>query len=136
MTKEYGTEEYGTEADLREIERVADAWAAAIVADDADAMAECMAEEWCMVAPTGIDGRDKLLSLVRSGTLSHSAMERVGPARVRVYGDTAVWSARVTNTAHYGGERYDADEWTTDVYVRRRGRWVCVLTQTTPAGSE
>jgi hypothetical protein len=52
---------------------------------------------------------------------------------VRVYEDTAVLTARVTNTAHHAGQRYDADEWTTDVFVRREGRWRCVLSQITAA---
>lgn len=68
-----------------------------------------------------------------SGELTHSAMDRAGEARVRVYGDTAVFTARVTNTAHYGGRQFDADEWTTDVFVKRDGRWVCVLSHITPA---
>jgi hypothetical protein len=41
----------------------------------------------------------------------------------------------VTNTTHYGGERFDADEWTTDVFVLRNGRWQCVLSQITPAAA-
>ncbi len=42
-------------------------------------------------------------------------------------------TARVTNTAHYGGDRFDADEWTTDVFVRRDDVWRCVLTHLTEA---
>jgi hypothetical protein len=53
--------------------------------------------------------------------------------RVRVYGDTALITGRVTNTAHFRGERYDADEWTTDVFVKRDGRWLCVLSHVTSA---
>jgi hypothetical protein len=60
-------------------------------------------------------------------------MARTTRPRVRVYGGTAVLTARVTNTAHYGGKRFDADEWTTDVFVLRDGRWRCVLSQITPA---
>jgi 6-phosphogluconolactonase (cycloisomerase 2 family) len=56
----------------------------------------------------------------------------VGEARVKVYGETAVFSARVVNTAHFGAQQFDADEWTTDVFVKRDGRWLCVLSQITP----
>ncbi|MFG1783270.1 DUF4440 domain-containing protein [Rhodococcus oryzae] len=51
----------------------------------------------------------------------------------RIYGDTAVFTARVTNTAHYAGQQFDADEWTSDLFVRRGGRWLCVLTHITAA---
>jgi hypothetical protein len=56
-----------------------------------------------------------------------------GEPRVKVYGDTAVLTARVTNTAHFGGQQFDADEWTTDVLVRRDGKWLCVLSHITAA---
>lgn len=54
-------------------------------------------------------------------------MDRVGEARIRLYGDTAVLTVRATNTAHYEGRRFDADEWTTEVFVRRNGQWLCVF---------
>ncbi|WP_237451143.1 nuclear transport factor 2 family protein [Rhodococcus rhodochrous] len=88
-----------------------------------------------MVSESGTEPGRRFLSLVASGELTHSAMDTVGEIRVRVYGDTAILTARVTNTAHFAGEQFDADEWTTDVLVRRGGKWRCVLTHTTPAGS-
>jgi ketosteroid isomerase-like protein len=59
--------------------------------------------------------------------------EMVGDARIKEYGETAVLSARIVNTAHFGGQQFDADEWTTDVFVRRNGGWLCVLSHITPA---
>ncbi|MFF8981882.1 nuclear transport factor 2 family protein [Streptomyces globisporus] len=110
-----------------------DDWAAAIVANDADRIGSFMADEWVIVSGSGIADREEFLGYVRSGALTHSAMEAVTPPRVRVYGDTATATARITNTAHYGGQRFDADEWTTDVFVRRDGHWRCVLSHITPA---
>ena len=81
-----------------------DAWADAIVANDADAIASYMDPEWVIVSETGVSSREDFLNLVRTGALTHSAMRRVGPSRVQVYGDTAVVTARVTNTAHYEGK--------------------------------
>jgi hypothetical protein len=79
------------------------------------------------------------LQLVRDGELTHSVFGRSGPARVKVYGDTAVVTAvvtaRVANTAHHGGTAYEADERTTDVLVRRDSRWRYVLSQITAAES-
>ena len=50
----------------------------------------------------------------------------------RVYGDVGLVVARVLNTAHFGGRAFDADEWTTDVLVRREQRWLCDHTHVTP----
>ncbi|MCD9899836.1 nuclear transport factor 2 family protein [Streptomyces sp. MT29] len=111
-----------------------DDWAAAIVANDAERIAAFMADEWVIVSESGITDRDTFLALVTSGDLTHSAMQAITPPRIRVHGDTAVVTARITNTAHYG-DRFDADEWTTDVFVRRDGHWRCVLSHITPAAS-
>lgn len=114
-----------------ELEAVEDEWARAIVSNDAARIAGFMADEWVMVSESGVTTREQFLSVVESGALTHSAMERVGDARVRTYGDTALLTARITNTAHYEGRRFDADEWVTDVFVYRGGRWLCVLSQIT-----
>jgi ketosteroid isomerase-like protein len=95
-----------------------------------------MAAEWVIVSESGLTTKDHFLSLVASGTLRHSAMAAVGRPRIRVYGDTAVLTGRVTNTAHHLGTRVDADEWTTDVFVRRDGRWQCVLSHITAASPD
>ncbi|MFF8933288.1 nuclear transport factor 2 family protein [Streptomyces paradoxus] len=120
-------------ADALRLARLAEGWAEAIVSDDPARIAALMADEWVIVSDSGIDTRERFLSLVESGALTHSAMDLRTEPRIRVYGDTAVVTARVTNTAHYQGERHDADEWTTDVFVRRQGRWLCVLSHITPA---
>ena len=110
-----------------------DDWAAAIVANDADRIARFMADDWVIVSESGISGRAQFLDLVASGALTHSAMDRMSDPRIETYGDTAVVTARVTNTAHFDGRRFDADEWTTDVLVRRNDRWLCVLSHITAA---
>ncbi|APU43364.1 nuclear transport factor 2 family protein [Streptomyces sp. TN58] len=110
---------------------VAEAWAAAIVSNDAARIASFMTDDWAIVSESGISSKDDFLAFVASGQLTHSAMDLVSRPRVRVHGDTAVFSARMTNTAHYGGRRFDADEWTSDVFVKRDGRWLCLLSHIT-----
>jgi uncharacterized protein (TIGR02246 family) len=118
--------------DTEKLVALADAWSEAIVSDDADRIAEYMTEDWVIVSWTGVTARDDFLAYVRSGALGHSRMEGVGERRVRVYGDTAVLTVRAVSTAQFGGEDIDADEWTTDVFVRRDGTWRCALTHITP----
>ena len=118
-------------SDDAELVAVEDEWALAIVSNDAARIAGFMADDWVMVSESGLTTKEQFLSVVESGALTHSAMDRVGDARVRAYGDTVLLTARMTNTAHYEGRRFDADEWVTDVFVRRGGRWLCVLSQIT-----
>lgn len=116
-----------------EIIATSEEWSRAIVSNDAERIGSFMAGDWVLVSGQGLTPREEFLALVRSGELTHSAMDRVTEPRVRLYGDTATLTARVTNTAHHAGEQFDADEWTTDVFARREGRWVCVLSHITPA---
>lgn len=123
------------EAVEAELLAVARSWAEAIVANDAARIAGFVTEDRALVSGTGVTPGARFLALVASGELTHSAMDVVDPTRVRVLGATAVLTARVTNTAHHLGRRFDADEWTTDVFVRRDGRWVCAHTRTTAVRS-
>lgn len=106
-------------------------WAEAMVANDAERIGSFMSDDWVIVSERGISTKKEFLSFVESGALTHSAFEMASEARVRHYGDTAVMSIRVTNTAHFGGQQFDADEWTSDVFVRRDGKWLCVLSHIT-----
>ncbi|WP_432055880.1 nuclear transport factor 2 family protein [Streptomyces sp. bgisy022] len=115
---------------------LAKGWADAIVSNDPERIGGFMADEWVIVSESGISDRRRFLSLVESGELTHSAMRGISRPRIRVYGDTAVLTARVTNTAHYKGRRFEADEWTTDVFVQRNGRWLCVLSHVTAASPD
>lgn len=121
-----------------EIVRLSDAWSKAIVENDARAIEKFIADDWVIVSKTGISEKHRFLELVASGELTHESMEAIaGTTRVRIYGDTAVLTARVKNTAHFGGQEFLADEWTTDVFAKIDGEWKCVLTHLTDAeGSE
>lgn len=121
------------EEDLKQLGRE---WAEAIRANDADRIGEYMAEDWVIVSDRGISTREQFLSFVRSGALTHSSFEMTDFARVRVYGDTAVMTVRVVNTAHFGGQQFDADEWTSDVFMKQDGRWLCVLSHITAVAKE
>ncbi|HMQ03650.1 MAG TPA: nuclear transport factor 2 family protein [Pyrinomonadaceae bacterium] len=119
-----------------EIFKLGSDWAHAMVANDADLIGSFMADDWLMVSERGVSDKEHFLGFIRSGKLTHSAFEMVGNARVLDLGDSAVMIARIMNTAHFEGTKFDADEWTTDVFVRRGGKWLCVLSHITPSISE
>ncbi|WP_327151275.1 nuclear transport factor 2 family protein [Nocardia sp. NBC_01329] len=118
----------------QEIRTLAENWIAAIVSNDATRIREFMSEDWVHVSDYGFVSAAHFLKAVGSGVLRHSAMSRIGDPRIQVYGDLAVYTARVTNTEFYHDERTDRDEWATDVYSRRGDSWICVLTQVTNSG--
>ncbi|WP_163507468.1 nuclear transport factor 2 family protein [Fodinicola acaciae] len=114
-------------------EAIEDDWNEAMVANDADRIAAFMTDDWALVTEHGITSAEQFLANIRSGTLRHLRMASTGRPRVAVYGDAAVFSVRVVSTASFAGQRFDADEWTTDVFVRRGDKWLCASTQLTPA---
>ncbi|MFG2017151.1 hypothetical protein [Actinomadura geliboluensis] len=74
-----------------------------------------------LVADAGEDliERDEILPYCSAGHLRQPATMRSSRSGTRVY----------------GGQRFDTDEWTTEVFVLRDGRWLCVLSHITAAAS-
>jgi ketosteroid isomerase-like protein len=121
-----------TEGDREEFAALLKAWSTGIVVDDADAIGRFVEPEWVLVGETGIHSREQFLEAVASGNLTHETMYHE-VHRVRIYGDVAVATLRVTNNGTYKGTPLEADEWSTDVFVLSGGAWRCVLTHLTPA---
>jgi ketosteroid isomerase-like protein len=113
---------------VEELIAVAHAWDRAMVENDAQAIGRYMADDWVIV---GSDGRvgDKagFLALVRSGALSHDAMES-SELDVRVYGETAIVLARGVSGGQFQGKPFHELERSSSVFVRVAGEWRCVLT--------
>ena len=120
----------------QELLAIAADWAAAMISNDATRIGSFMDDDWVIVSERGVSSKEHFLSFVESGALTHSAFDMVGEPRVKIYDDTAVITARVTNTAFFGGQRYDADEWTSDVFLRRDARWLCILSHITSVKQE
>jgi uncharacterized protein (TIGR02246 family) len=115
---------------------VAGEWAEAMIANDAERIGSFMADDWVIVSERGISPKEHFLSFVESGALTHSSFDMVGEPRIKIYGDTAVLTARVVNTAHFGGQQFDQDEFASDVFVKRDGRWLCVHSHITSVDQE
>jgi ketosteroid isomerase-like protein len=110
----------------------ADAWDAAIVRKDRDAIAANMADSFMQ---TGSDGRiaDKaaFLDAITADKLV-LAPYTVEDFRVRFYGDTALISGRTDMHGSWDGKPFRSNYRFTDTYVREAdGRWRVVNVQTT-----
>ena len=79
------------------------------------------------MSPSGITPKAELIGWIAIGRLAHHAMEPVGPPRVAILGDVAILTARKASSGTWDGASYTADEWISEVFVRRDGRWTCVL---------
>ncbi len=117
-----------------ELIRLEKDWAQAIVQNDAEAIGRFMADDWTIVGSDGnVSDKATFLRLVKSGTLTHDVME-ADDIKVRVYGDTAVITARGVSGGNYCGHAFREVERVSDVYVRQDGQWRCVLTHLSRIG--
>ena len=114
-----------------ELLKLESAFADAIIKNDLESIGRIVADDWIIVDPNGeIVDRTRFFEVIKSGALTHDIMESED-FRVRVYGDSAVVTAITSTTGKFMGEEFITRERATDVFVRREGRWQCVLTHLT-----
>ena len=111
-----------------ELIALAHAWDRAMVGNDADAIGRYMADDWIIIGSDGSIGEKAgFLALIASGALTHDVMTSED-LRVRVYGETAVVTARGVSGGRYQGRPFRETERSSSVFVRQGGQWRCVLT--------
>lgn len=116
------------EGELLKLEK---AFAEAIVRNDLESIGRLVADDWIIIGPDGeIVDRVRFFEVVKSGALTHEMMESED-FRVRVYGDGAVVTGVTRTKGKFMGQEFSTQERATDVFVKRDGRWQCVLTHLT-----
>ena len=111
--------------EIQIVKEVSAAWDQAMISNDAEAIGRFMADDWGIVSERGITTKKDFLAVVASGDLTHETFKGK-IISVCQYGDAAVLTGRVRNNGHYKGQPFSSDEWTTDVFVKRNGTWLCV----------
>lgn len=90
-----------------------------------------LAEDYVAISPLGqVTTKKEALSARRSGQLRYETID-VSDMVVRLYGDTAVVTARADVKGHQLGEDFSGPYRYTRVWVRRAGRWQTVSYQAT-----
>jgi ketosteroid isomerase-like protein len=118
----------GEEDELLKLEK---AFAEAIVKNDLEAIGRLVADDWIIIDSNGeIVDRTRFFEVIKSGALTHDTMESED-LRVRVYGESAVVTAITSAKGKFMGQEFITQERATDVFVKRDGRWQCVLTHLT-----
>ena len=116
------------EEELLKLEK---AFAAAIVKNDLEGIGRLVADDWIIVDPNGeIVDRTRFFEVIKSGALTHDVMESED-FRVRIYGESALVTAVTRTEGKFMGQEFTTQERATDVFVKRDGRWQCVLTHLT-----
>lgn len=113
------------QAELIEVVR---AWDKSMVANNSLAIGSYMTDDWIIIGSDGrVDGRERFLGLIASGDLKHDTMTSEDLI-IRVLGDSAIVVARGVSAGTFRGGRFQEQERSSNVFVRRDGRWLCALT--------
>src|SRR5215510_10885564 len=106
-------------------------FAETIVKNDLEGIGRLVTDDWIIIDPNGeIVDRARFFEVIKSGALTHDMMESED-FRIRVYGDNAVVTAITSTKGKFMGQEFSTRERATDVFVKRDGRWQCVLTHLT-----
>jgi len=98
---------------------------------DAEFPQRTLAEDYVAISPLGqVTTKQEALSARKSGQLRYDTID-VSDMVVRLYGDTAVVTARADVKGHQLGEDFSGPYRYTRVWVRRSGHWQTVSYQAT-----
>jgi hypothetical protein len=98
---------------------------------DAEFTRRTLADDYLAITPLGqVTTKDEAIAARKSGQLRYEAMN-VSDMVVRIYGDTAVVTARADVKGHQMGEDFSGPYRYTRIWVRRNGHWQTVSYQAT-----
>lgn len=98
---------------------------------DPDFSQKTLAEDYVAITPLGqVTTKQDTVSARKSGQLRYEAID-VTDMVVRLYGDTAIVTARADVKGHQLGEDFSGPYRYTRVWVRRAGHWQAVSYQAT-----
>ena len=98
---------------------------------DAEFTQRTLADDYVAITPLGqVTTKQEAISVRKSGQLRYEAVN-VTDMVVRIYGDTAIVTARADVKGHQLGEDFSGPYRYTRVWVRRGGHWQTVSYQAT-----
>ncbi len=101
----------------------------AVKRNDAATMARILADDFVLIAGNGtVHDREALLAEARSASVQYEQQDEL-EQQVRVWGDTAVVTARLWVKGTRQGQDFDRKLWFSDIYVRSADGWRYVLGQ-------
>ena len=113
------------------VRQLNDEWVKAVMRADGDTLDRIMADDFFFAYPLEGDDKAQFISDVTSGELKieHIAREQLS---VRVFGNTAVLTARDSATWLYHGRELSGQYKIMMIYTERNGRWQLCAIQACP----
>jgi ketosteroid isomerase-like protein len=108
-----------------------DEWVKALVRGDGETLGRIMAEDFFFAYPMEGDDKDQFIGDVVSGEIRVEYINRENVS-VRVWGDTAVLTARDSAKWYYKGRDFSGHYKIIHIYSYRDGKWQLVSVQACP----
>lgn len=128
-------EEPAREASKIEIEQqlreMNDEWVKALVRGDGATLDRIMADDFFFAYPMEGDDKEQFIGDVMSGVVKVEYLTR-GNVSVRIWGNTAVLTAKDSAKWYYQGRDFGGHYKVVDVYSQRNGLWQLVSVQACP----
>jgi len=117
--------------DMKAVADLDTVYQAAVKANDADTMAKILDPDFTLVIGTGaaFSTKDLLDSARNKDAIYEHQEEEAGTQRVRVWGDTAVVTAKLWLKGTRGGKPFERKLWFSDTYRRTPTGWRYVFGQ-------
>ncbi len=118
-----------SEDDIKAVAALNRKYQAAVKENDAATMETILADDFALVTGSGkVYTKADLLTEARSGRVRYERQDD-SQQTVRIWGDTAVITALLTETGSDDGRPFDYDVWFSDTYVRTPSGWRYVFGQ-------
>ena len=115
----------------QELRQMNDEWVKALVRGDGATLDRIMAEDFFFAYPMEGDNKGQFISDVTSGNVHVEFLNRENVS-VRVWGSTAVLTAKDSAKWSYSGRDFSGHYKIVHVYSQRNGRWQLVSVQACP----
>lgn len=121
----------GGEQDVVAVAALDKQYQAAVKINDYATMDRILADDFVLVVGTGqVSNKADLIGEAKRGTAKYEHQEEIDNSqKVRVWGDTAVVTAKLWIKGTFEGKASEAKLWFSDTYVRTRSGWKYVFGQ-------
>lgn len=127
----FGAQADSQKSDAETVAALDTEYQAAVERNDADTMARILADDFVLVLGNGtVHTKEELLKEARAKSIQYEKQVEIDNSqKVRVWGDTAVVTAKLWLKYTYNGEAFERKLWFSDTYVKTKNGWKYVFGQ-------
>lgn len=120
------------QTDEDDLRKIIMEWDNAMLSNDAVLIGRYMTADWVILGSDGLTTRELFLESISSGSVSHSRMDSDNLI-IHLHEHVAIAYSRGTSAGLYNGTPFSMYEWSTNIFVKNAGNWLCASTTVLPA---